>query len=57
MTSNNVTGGQADGQTDDMRSQKRALHYRASRGKNGPVGNSGLESYHSTTNFRQQRTL
>jgi len=32
--STNVTDGRTDGQTDDMRSQYRALHYSASRGKN-----------------------
>jgi len=30
----NVTDGQRDGQTDDVRSQYRCLHYSASRGKN-----------------------
>jgi len=35
--STNVTDGQTGGQTDDMRSQYRALHYSASRGKNGAV--------------------
>jgi len=29
-----MTDGQTDGQTVDMRSQDRALHYSASRGKN-----------------------
>jgi len=28
---------QTDGQADDMQSQDRALHYRASRGKNGAL--------------------
>jgi len=32
--STNVTDGLTDGQTDDMRSQDRALHYSASRGNN-----------------------
>jgi len=32
--STNVTDRQTDGQTDDTRSQDRALHYSASRGKN-----------------------
>jgi len=30
----NVTDRQTDGQTDDMQSNYRALHYNASRGKN-----------------------
>ena len=32
--STNVTDGQTDGRTDDMRSQDRVLHYSASHGKN-----------------------
>jgi len=32
----NVTDRQTDGQTDDMQSQYRALHYSASRGKKKP---------------------
>jgi len=39
--STNVT----DGQTDDMRSQDRALHYSASRGKSLVVYNIGLLRY------------
>ena len=43
--STNVTDRRTDGQTDDMRSQDRALHYSASRGKNSTF-------YHTALVFR-----
>jgi len=34
------TSDETDGQTDDMRSQDRALHYSASRGKKNKISNN-----------------
>jgi len=50
--STNVTDGRTDSQTDDMQSQDRALHYRASRGKNRTFWYNDIAYEHSACSLR-----
>jgi len=42
---------QRDGQTDDMRSQDRALHYSASRGKNSPLSRGRTDYFAASVTY------